>query len=232
MRSTQFFQCWMILASLIFPSQVTLAKETEDNCSVFDWNHKPATSNSQSPRPVSAAKYCPARSDENSKGQNCTLTGNGTMNFLFSDNTTEPEYHPWLADLIERTLSTANVDMPAPHFNRSVNATIEQTKSLQPGQAGFIAFEAAMFCYEGALQKCTGNIKDGSRARICAPLWSKRGDHVVVTGNYSVVTIDKNQVENYPDPYTSTSGGIWSSKIRGDVLAIGLAVSLLAVLAV
>ncbi|KAJ5469344.1 hypothetical protein N7539_008962 [Penicillium diatomitis] len=238
MKLTQPFNCWMILATLLSCGQSTFAEYTEDpskqeGCTIFDWNHEPAMMSAQNLSRIGAAHYCPLHSNETFQGANCTITAYGDQMFTLSDNVTSTYRASW-ANLVERTLSAENVTMPAPHFNDTIIATVEQTRILQPGQAGYIAFSAATFCYEGALRNCTGKVKEGTIGRFCAPIWSQRRDHTVVSGNYSVVTIDKDQVSSYPDPFKSQSrsGGVWSSEIRGDMLATGLAVSLFAVLLV
>ncbi|KAJ5992500.1 hypothetical protein N7451_008224 [Penicillium sp. IBT 35674x] len=59
--------------------------------------------------------------------------------------------------------------MPAPHFNDSIFACVDQSRMFEAGQSTYLNFTALKFCYEGSLSNCFGSLKDDTMARFCAP---------------------------------------------------------------
>ena len=190
---------WMTyLLALCSPALAQPASPSESgNCTVFNWDHQRPTLGKLPPQRVSGAQTCEAKGNGT-----CALTAAGDAKFEATKNITTLRTHTY-ADLVQEAVGNDS-DMPAPSFNQSIIAAIDQTRSLQNGQSGYLNFTAASFCYSGTLDNCTGAVRNGTAVEFCAPVWHDAG---VVSGDYSIVRIDKDDVDRYSDPYENQSSG-------------------------
>ena len=234
MRSLQVDR-WLFLSTLVFLGRPSLAESVTPSahgeCSVFEWDHQDAVLQYADPMQVSGAKYC-ANSKDKSQDVTCPLVAEGDAQFKSHTNVTAFHNATLYTQLVEKAVSAATLAMPAPYFNDTVYAPIDQKRSLEGGQAGYINFTALEFCYTGTLGNCRGSIKSSTIGKFCAPVWSTDGDDVEVSGFYTVQTIPKDNVGNYGDPYArqSSSDALSSSQIQDGFLVAGLAVSFAAIL--
>ncbi|KAL3458922.1 hypothetical protein BJX64DRAFT_209312 [Aspergillus heterothallicus] len=174
------------------------------NCSVFNWDTNPAYIQSYPPERVSAAGTCP----ENEGNLTCPLTASGDAQYSATVNITgllTTQFVPIVADAVrdENNTETEYGGLLAPGFNESVIGSIDQTRLIEPGQSAYLNFTAYQYCYEGTVSNCTDGVEDGAAVRVCAALWHNVTDEgfPIFDGEYTVVNISANDVDDYPDPY-------------------------------
>ncbi|PKY04599.1 hypothetical protein P168DRAFT_326425 [Aspergillus campestris IBT 28561] len=187
MHSTVFMTYLLALCSPALAQQSSAGDS--GNCTVFNWDHQRPTLGRLPPQRVSGAQTC-----ETKGNGTCALTAAGDAQFEATKNITTLQGHTY-ADLVQEAVSKDS-DMPAPSFNQSVIGAIDQTRSLHNGHRQLLLLRHAGQLY--------GAVRNGTAVEFCAPVWHDDG---VVSGEYSIVRIDKDDVDQYSDPYENQSSG-------------------------
>ncbi|KAI0149477.1 hypothetical protein GGR57DRAFT_504659 [Xylariaceae sp. FL1272] len=200
-------------AALLASLASAQADQDYGNCTQFNWNQQPAYIVKDDPQAVSGAEACP----QSAANGTCYVTAKGDAQFSWSTNVTglrtyvaTAPVRDVLVDAINAAASSElNSTGPSPSLNYSVIAAVDQTRILAPGQAAYLNFTAYQFCFAGTLANCTGTVEDGTPVEGCAPLWRQTSPSaaVEVDGEYTLVNISADDVDQYTDPFKGQSSG-------------------------
>ncbi|CEN60656.1 hypothetical protein ASPCAL03091 [Aspergillus calidoustus] len=195
---------FLLSTTLLASAQQTT---TQGNCTIFNWDNNPAYIATYPPQRVSAGGTCP----ENESNFTCPLTASGEPQYSATNNLTDLSTR-FFVPIIVNTLSEANnsaSELLAPGFNESVIGAIDQTRLIEPGQSAYLNFTAYRYCFEGTVGNCTEGLENGRAVQVCAPVWHSlsEGGSTVFDGEYTVVNVSANDVEDYRDPYENQVSG-------------------------
>ncbi|KAL4737299.1 hypothetical protein BDV11DRAFT_172106 [Aspergillus similis] len=207
------------LLALTLPATITAQYQTVANCTVFDWDQNNPFLTTYPPQRVSGASSCP----ETSSNLTCALSASGDAQYLASANITNLATDAFASVVAGTVRSTT---LAAPGFNDSVIGSVDATRILISGQSAYLNFTAYKFCYTGTVANCTDGVENGTAVEACAPVWHEEGSSARLDGEYKVVNVSAQDVNQYEDPYANQVGG------DGEGGALGLKGSMNAGLAV
>lgn len=205
---------WTMLLTVAFVAlSHNVQAQGSSNCTRFDWDQRPLYIVDDRPRRVSAAEVCP----QSAQNKTCLVTAEGDEQFSSRWNVTKlstfvpgTSMNPFVESInaaVGPGLSTAGLSTT--HFNSSVIAAVDQTRTIAPGRAAYLNFTALLFCFTGTTGDCTGPIANGTPIEVCAPLWrqTSKSARRTVDGEYSLVYVDARDAANFTDPYSGQSSG-------------------------
>ncbi|KAL4984423.1 hypothetical protein BDW68DRAFT_180667 [Aspergillus falconensis] len=190
------------LLTLTLPAIVTAQSQSQTvaNCSVFNWDQNNPYLTTYAPQRVSGASSCP----ETLSNLTCALSASGDAQYLASNNITNLATNPFTSVVAG---AVRNTTLAAPGFNSSVVGSIDTTRILTPGQSAYLNFTAYKFCYTGTATNCTDGVENGTAVEACAPVWHEEGSSARLDGDYKVVNVSVEDVDQYADPYANQVGG-------------------------
>ncbi|KAL4978969.1 hypothetical protein BDW66DRAFT_148816 [Aspergillus desertorum] len=169
------------LLALTLPATITAQSHSQKvaNCSVFNWDQSDPY----------LTTYAPQRATPSILHQpNITNLATGAFTSVVAG-------------------TVRNTTLVAPGFNGSVIGSIDTTRILAPGQSAYLNFTAYRFCYTGTVANCTAEVESSTAVEACAPVWHEERSSARLDGEYKVVNVSAEDVDQYADPYANQVGG-------------------------